>query len=109
LLNDVRFAERIAAVEVDLLALEQTTLRLMAAAQAGTSMGVEPSILKIRGTEIAQQLSLLLVEVLGPTRRDRWRPARSLVRQYLNWRKLSIYGGSNEVQRNIIAKFALGL
>lgn len=110
LLNDVRFAERIAAVEVDLLALEQTTLRLMAAAQAGTSMGVEPSILKIRGTEIAQQLSLLLVEVLGPGPGaiDGALPA-ALVRQYLNWRKLSIYGGSNEVQRNIIAKFALGL
>jgi alkylation response protein AidB-like acyl-CoA dehydrogenase len=78
LLNDVRFAERIAAVEVDLLALEQTTLRLMAAAQAGTSMGVEPSILKIRGTEIAQQLPCCWSRCWGQARRDRWRPARSL-------------------------------
>ncbi len=110
LLQDTRFAERIAATEVDLLALEQTTLRLIAAAQAGGSIGVEPSILKIRGTEIAQQLSRLLVEVCdaGLTSAAPDLPApMALVRQYLNWRKLSIYGGSNEVQRNIIAKFTL--
>ncbi|WP_423457706.1 acyl-CoA dehydrogenase family protein [Ottowia sp. VDI28] len=117
LLDNPRFAERIAATEVDLLALEKTTLRLIAAAQAGASMGVEPSILKIRGTEIAQNLSALLVEALGPYQpnaesapaEEPLAPPASLVRQYLNWRKLSIYGGSNEVQRNIIAKFALGL
>ena len=110
LLQDARFAERIAASEVDLLALEQTTLRLIAAAQAGESIGVEPSILKIRGTEIAQQLSRLLVEAcdagLVSAAPDLPAPM-ALMRQYLNWRKLSIYGGSNEVQRNIIAKFAL--
>ena len=112
LLQDARFAERIASAEVDLLALEQTTLRLIAAAQAGESLGVEPSILKIRGTEIAQQLSLLLVQASDPHRSssaDGLPAPMALVRQYLNWRKLSIYGGSNEVQRNIIAKFALGL
>ncbi|MBH1963432.1 MAG: acyl-CoA dehydrogenase family protein [Comamonadaceae bacterium] len=117
LLQDPRFAERIAAAEVDLLALERTTLRLIAAAQAGVGIGVEPSILKIRGTEIAQNLSALLVEALGPYQpgaeaRDvggLLPPPAALLRQYLNWRKLSIYGGSNEVQRNIIAKFALGL
>ncbi|MET4577935.1 acyl-CoA dehydrogenase family protein [Ottowia thiooxydans] len=117
LLEDPRFAERIAAAEVDLLALERTTLRLIAAAQAGVGIGVEPSILKIRGTEIAQNLSALLVEALRPYQpgaesRDALGPLpppAALLRQYLNWRKLSIYGGSNEVQRNIIAKFALGL
>lgn len=117
LLEDPRFAERIAAAEVDLLALEKTTLRLIAAAQAGAGIGVEPSILKIRGTEIAQNLSALLVEALGPyqpglesgTSEGSLAPPAALVRQYLNWRKLSIYGGSSEVQRNIIAKFALGL
>ncbi len=118
LIDDLRFAERIAVAEVDLLALEQTTLRLIAQAQAGAGVGVEPSILKIRGTEIAQNLSTLLVEALGPyqpgsqpsaTPEGSLPPPVSLVRQYLNWRKLSIYGGSNEIQRNIIAKFALGL
>ena len=113
LLQDARFAERIAAAEVDVLALEQTTLRLIAAAQAGQSLGVEPSILKVRGTEIAQQLSLLLVEAADagavPSAGDDLPSFAALVRQYLNWRKLSIYGGSNEVQRNIMAKFALGL
>jgi alkylation response protein AidB-like acyl-CoA dehydrogenase len=116
LLDDPRFAERIAVAEVDLLALEHTTLRLIAAAAAGQGLGVEPSILKIRGTEIAQQLSVLLVEAIGPYQAQAFAgggddlplPA-ALVAQYLNWRKLSIYGGSNEVQRNIIAKFALGL
>ena len=96
-----------------MLALEQTTLRLIAAAQAGQSLGVEPSILKVRGTEIAQQLSLLLVEAADagavPSAGDDLPSFAALVRQYLNWRKLSIYGGSNEVQRNIMAKFALGL
>ena len=73
-------------------------------------------MLKIRGTEIAQQLSALLVEAIGPYRAqalagggDDLPVPAALVGQYLNWRKLSIYGGSNEVQRNIIAKFALGL
>lgn len=114
LLDDPRFAERIAVAEVDLLALEQTTLRLIAAAQAGEGVGVAPSILKIRGTEIAQQLSRLLVEAsaarLAPSSAaSELPPPAALVRQYLNWRKLSIYGGSNEVQRNIIAKHELGL
>jgi len=113
LLQDARFAERIAVAEVDLLALEQTTLRLIAAAQAGQSLGVEPSILKVRGTEIAQQLSQLLVEAADAgavsAAGDDLPSFAALVRQYLNWRKLSIYGGSNEVQRNIMAKFALGL
>ena len=112
LLQDVRFAERIAAVEVDLLALEQTTLRLIAEVQAGRSVGAEASTLKIRGTEIAQQLSLLLVQACGDCTApmgDGLPTPMALVRQYLNWRKLSIYGGSNEVQHNIIAKFALGI
>jgi len=112
LLQDARFAERIAAVEVDLLALEQTTLRLIAEAQAGRSVGAEASTLKIRGTEIAQQLSLLLVQACGDCTApmgDGLPTPMALVRQYLNWRKLSIYGGSNEVQHNIIAKFALGI
>lgn len=119
LIDDARFAERVAVAEVDQLALEQTALRLMGDAAAGRGVGTEPSILKIRGTEIAQQLSRLLMEVVGPFHVQGLDAARAgdaalptsaaLVRQYLNWRKLSIYGGSNEVQRNIIAKFGLGL
>ena len=112
LLQDVRFAERIAAVEVDLLALEQTTLRLIAEVQAGRRGGAAASTPEIRGPEVAQQLALLLGQAGGDCTApmgDGLPTPMALVRQYLNWRKLSIYGGSNEVQHNIIAKFALGI
>lgn len=114
---DRRFAEKIAQAEVDLLSLEYLTLRLISNAASGRGVGAEASILKLRGTEIAQQLAALLVDAIGPDThafaRDDDQPGtplpQALIRQYLNWRKLTIYGGSNEVQRNIIAKFALGL
>lgn len=115
--------ERIATIEIDLLALEYTNLRLVSEAQAGGKIGAQPSILKIKGSELAQSISELLVEAIGPravsfvdTAVDTQSPlgaelreAAAITRQYLNWRKISIFGGSNEVQKNILSKAVLGL
>ena len=115
LLHDPVFSQRIAQAEVDVFTVEQLTLRLLGEASAGRAVGPEASVLKLIGTEAAQSLSALLVDTLGPqlaglpsADQDIADP-QALVHQYLNWRKLSIYGGSNEVQRNIIAKAVLGL
>jgi len=121
--HTARLRERVAEVEIDLLALEYTNLRLVSEAQAGGEIGSQPSILKIKGSELAQAISELMVEALGPralsfvdTRIESQDPlhaelreAAAIVRQYLNWRKISIFGGSNEIQKNILSKAALGL
>ncbi len=119
--ND-RFRERVTAVEVELKALEMTLLRVIAA-QKSLGLGNRPdpasSILKIKGTEIQQATSELLLEVAGP-HAARYRPdaaddmthsdwADRIAPTYFGWRKLSIFGGSNEIQKNIIAKTVLGL
>lgn len=117
LIKDLRFAARVAQLEVDILALEYMTLQLIANAAQGRGIGPEASILKLRGTEIAQQLTRLLMDAMGsdlyaPSQHDNLPGAplpQALVEQYFNWRKLTIYGGSNEIQRNIIAKQSLGL
>lgn len=117
LIDDARFAEKIAQIEVDVLALEYMTLRLIANAAKGKGLGAEASLLKLRGTDIAQAIAALLIDAVGERGRDLG-PARpepgdptpeALMSQYLNWRKVAIYGGSNEVQRNIIAKSVLRL
>lgn len=121
--HTARLHERIAEVEIDLLALEYTNLRLLSEAQAGGEIGTRPSVLKIKGSELAQAISELLVAALGPralsfvdTKADASTPlanelqeAAAIVRQYLNWRKISIFGGSNEIQKNILSKTVLGL
>src|SRR5581483_8710140 len=99
LLEDARFRERIAELEVDLLALEFTVLRLL---QGGSPPGPESSVLKIRGSDFQQALSELRMLALGPAALEAV-PAGAAAR-YLNLRKTSIYGGSNEIQRNIIAQ-----
>jgi pimeloyl-CoA dehydrogenase large subunit len=128
LIQDERFAMKVAAIEVELKALEMTQLRVVAAERArGRSNKPDPasSILKIKGSEIQQNISELLMEAIGPyalpdqfrhTDEDRWNEppvgpdyGAPLAPQYFNWRKISIYGGSNEIQKNIIAKAILGL
>jgi alkylation response protein AidB-like acyl-CoA dehydrogenase len=126
--EDPAFRERVARIEVDLLALDVTNLRLLSGPpQRGP--GWEVSMLKIRGTEIMQAISELQMDVAGPLVRsgaERGRalsnPARSeadgaarvpslapsLLARYLNLRKLSIFGGSNEIQRNIVAQLVFG-
>ncbi len=117
LLQDPSFAEQIAQVEADIVALEATVLRLVAQAQRGGGNGAEASVLKLHGTAVAQRITGLLTDALGEDINRRQPLAASadspnpavLGMQHLNWRKLTIYGGSDEVQRNIIAKLALGL
>ena len=116
-LADAAFQIEIAKADTDVYALDQLTLGLIGQASAGRAMGPEASVLKLIGTEVAQRISALLVDVLGtdlagpsvPDGDAQMPSPENLVAQYLNWRKLSIYGGSNEVQRNIIAKAVLGI
>ncbi|HTN66324.1 MAG TPA: acyl-CoA dehydrogenase family protein [Burkholderiaceae bacterium] len=124
LLRDPLFAARIAQVEIDLTALEITNLRVLSAEAERRAPGPEASILKVKGTEIQQAITELLVHAAGPyalpLRReamaagfqgDQVGPAYAapLAANYMNMRKLSIYGGSNEIQKNIIAKMILGI
>ena len=118
LMTDRNFCRRVARLEIDLKALEYTELRTLAAVAVGKAPGPESSLLKIRGTEIQQALDELFMEAAGyrslPFRavqegdNEADRDARSSLR-YFNNRKASIYGGSNEIQKNIIAKHVLGL
>ena len=120
-----RFREKLAAVEVELKALEMTQLRVVAAEGKREKGKPDPasSILKIKGSEIQQATTELLLEVVGPfalpfqeePEEGRNEPpigrdwAGTVAPTYFNWRKISIYGGSNEIQKNIIAKAILGL
>ena len=111
LLEDAAFGNKIAQVEIELTALEVTNMRVIFAEAAKQAPGPEASMLKIRGTEIMQRISELQVELLGPRalfyRHDD--DGSRATAAYLNLRKLSIFGGSNEIQRNIIAHMILGL
>lgn len=126
LMEDERFREKIASVEIDLKALEMTQLRVVAAdAKRGNTGKPDPasSYLKIKGSEIQQATTSLLVEVMGPYAMpmqhdavEGWNEppigpeyAAAAAPSYFNNRKVSIYGGTNEIQKNIIAKAVLGL
>jgi alkylation response protein AidB-like acyl-CoA dehydrogenase len=120
LIQDASFKRKVAELEIDLTALEFTELRTLAAESAGKGPGPESSLLKIKGTEIQQRLTELALEASGhyssPYLRDAGDNARigpeyavGRAGAYFNTRKTSIYGGSNEIQRNIIAKMVLGL
>ena len=111
----------IAAIEADLDAVEATEYRFLFDPQSNGELGPESSILKIQGTLIRQRLTELTMRVAGPFAQETGMElptrepddARSFAawatRHYLNFRKISIYGGSNEIQRNIVAKAVLGL
>jgi pimeloyl-CoA dehydrogenase large subunit len=124
LIDDLRFQEKLAAVEVELKALEMTQLRVVAAARHQVKGKPDPasSILKIKGSDIQQVLTELVMDVVGPYVLPYQSPedgsneppvgpdyAVGAAPSYFNDRKVSIYGGSNEIQRNIIAKAILGL
>ncbi|MEA2840903.1 MAG: hypothetical protein QOF41_2233 [Methylobacteriaceae bacterium] len=122
-----RFREKLVAVEVELKALEMTQLRVVAAEAKRAKGKPDPasSILKIKGSEIQQATTELLMEVVGPyalpyrqehEEEEGWNEppigpdwASTIAPTYFNTRKVSIYGGSNEIQKNIIAKAILGL
>ncbi|MGE3247509.1 MAG: acyl-CoA dehydrogenase family protein [Beijerinckiaceae bacterium] len=122
LIDDPVMQKRIAAVEIDLAALELTALRTISGA-GGSGPGVEANLLKIKGSEIQQALTELFVDAAGPyalpfdpergggeTNAPPLGPdgAASWGPNYLQTRVVTIYGGSNEIQRNIVAK-TLGL
>ena len=125
LIKDFDFAKKVSQLEIDLAALEITELRTLAGEQAGKGPGPESSILKIKGTEIQQRLTELTLEAVGTYSAPYYGSiandtgsneyavgpahAQHAAATYFNMRKTSIYGGSNEIQRNIITKMILGL
>jgi alkylation response protein AidB-like acyl-CoA dehydrogenase len=115
LIEDPLFAARLAEIEIELMALEITNLRVLSAEAENKAPGPEASILKIKGTELQQAISELILQAVGPYALPfagaAPGPAHAANRaaQYLNLRKLSIYGGSNEIQKNIVAQMILEL
>jgi alkylation response protein AidB-like acyl-CoA dehydrogenase len=124
LIEDPLFASKLASLEIDLMALEITVLRVISQESKRKAPGPEASVLKIKGTEIQQALTELMVEAAGPLGLP-FDPdylegesehsaggdddAAPLMPYYFNYRKTSIYGGSNEIQKNIITQMILGL
>ena len=113
-----------ADAEIQIMALESTMLRLLSSVAAGKDPGSEASYIKIRGTEIDQLMTELTMEAAGPyvlpyapgALEEGWNEeplgpeyAAPVAPDYFNTRKVTIYGGSNEIQKNIIAKHVLGL
>jgi alkylation response protein AidB-like acyl-CoA dehydrogenase len=119
LIEDASFQRRLSDVEIELMALEYTELRSLAAMSAGGAPGPESSLLKIKGTEVQQAVQQLKMETAAyyqaveipegdddPSGHPFGNKARQ---QFMYGRAATIYGGSNEVQKNIIAKAVLGL
>ncbi|WP_019141128.1 acyl-CoA dehydrogenase family protein [Noviherbaspirillum massiliense] len=124
LLDDPVFSVKVASLEIEIMALEMTVLRVVSQESSKRGPGPEASLLKVKGTEIQQALTELMVEAIGPyalpfdpaylegerehsvAEND---DAAPLAPYYFNFRKTSIYGGSNEIQKNIISQMILGL
>ena len=124
LADDADFMRSVAQTEIELTALEFTELRALTNAEQGKAPGVEANMLKVRGTDVQQKISEMLMKAVGyyalpfvPEAMEYgWNEApvgpeyaAGLAPAYFNMRKTSIYGGTNEIQRNIIAKTVLGL
>ena len=122
--QDPLFAARMAQVEIDLENMKTTNLRVIASVAGGGVPGAESSMLKIRGTEIRQEILSLMRRAVGPyalpfieeAQYEGYadepvgpKEAATAAANYFNYRKLSIFGGSNEIQKNIISKMILGL
>ena len=118
------FMKKFNDVEVQILAMEATELRILGALAAGQNLGPESSILKTRGTELQQAVTELALEISGnysvpldqstPAPGDNFQSIgpqahNGVAQEYFNTRKVSIYAGSNEIQRNIMSKLVLGL
>ena len=121
--DDIRFRDEIAKLEVDIVALEMMVLRVLSAEKSGKQSLDIAGLLKIRGSEIQQRYSELMMLAAGPFSMPLIREAMEagwqgdhvghahcapLASTYFNLRKTTIYGGSNEVQRNIVSQFVLG-
>jgi alkylation response protein AidB-like acyl-CoA dehydrogenase len=124
LLEDPDFQRKLVEAEIAIQAMEFTELRILSSLATGKNVGPESSLLKCRGTELQQLLTELTLEAVGNYSMpfDNTGPIKGLnnepigpdyaavaAPQYFNTRKVSIYAGSNEIQRNIMAKMVLGL
>ena len=118
LIEDLRFKDKISRVEIELDALEITSMRFLdQMRRTGQAPGADVSMLKIRGTEVQQMITELAMQAAGPNAQPFVSVSNGFVDpftsrlapRYFNFRKASIYAGSNEIQRNIIAKMSLGL
>ncbi len=124
LIEDPDFRTKIARLEMEVRAVEVSELRILGSLGAGERPGAESSLLKLRGTELGQAVTELTMQAIGyyahPHESEYLSPGSNakpigleysvtVTPRYFNYRKASIYGGSNEVQRNIIAKLILGL
>lgn len=122
--SDDDFQRAYQDVSVQILAMEYTELRILGALAAGQNVGPESSMLKTRGTELQQAVTELALQISGgyaspldqstPAPGDNFQPvgpqaANGVAQEYFNTRKVSIYAGSNEIQRNIMSKLVLGL
>ncbi|OUR77811.1 pimeloyl-CoA dehydrogenase large subunit [Alphaproteobacteria bacterium 46_93_T64] len=121
-INDPSFRSKLAKLEVSIQALEMTELRILSKLSSGQNMGPESSLMKCRGTDLYQEVVEMALEAVG-TYSMPFIPLRAgqnedvlgsdyssgVAPRYFNARKVSIYGGSNEIQRNIMAKLILGL
>ncbi|MDR2188100.1 MAG: acyl-CoA dehydrogenase family protein [Azonexus sp.] len=124
LIEDPYFRQRITKLDMDLMCHEWSLMRLISLESGNKAIGPEASVLKIRGSEIQQHLTELLMECAGPYAVP-FVPAaleldstaataggkllNPLAAQYFDMHKISIYGGANEIQKNIIAKAIIGL
>jgi alkylation response protein AidB-like acyl-CoA dehydrogenase len=123
LIDDIQLRMQIVELEIQLMAIEMSNLRIVAAARDGGVPGTESSFLKIKGSEIRQAITYLMSKVLGPYAMPFLEGELGYIQQpvlyrdhsttpfsqYLDMRKTSVYGGSNEIQKNIIAKMILEL
>ena len=117
--EEIRFASKVAELEIDLMALEMTVLRVVSSESHGKGPGPEASLLKVKGTEVQQRLTELMLEAIGPRGlpfhveefddASKGESIDPLAAIYFNYRKTSIYGGSNEIQKNIMTQMILGL
>jgi len=118
LIDDPQFQTRLSDIEIELMALEYMELRVLAKLSSGDTPGPESSLLKIKGTEIQQSLQELRMQTIGAYsgslhldefENDLQRLGSYSRRAYMYGRAATIYGGSNEVQRNVISKAVLSL
>jgi alkylation response protein AidB-like acyl-CoA dehydrogenase len=125
---DLRLRDRLVQLELDVTAHEWTVLRVLSADDGGGAAGAAASILKIRSTELQQAITALMLDCAGPQGLRHLREARelpweagpgaalpvdplhhALAAHYLDWRKVTVFGGTTEVQKNIVSKTVLGL
>ena len=122
MIEDNDFQRKLSETEIAISAMEFTELRILSSLSTGKNVGPESSLLKCRGTELQQELTELAVEAVGNYTVPFFNPApgsnddpigpeyaNPTAPEYFNTRKVSIYAGSNEIQRNIMAKLVLGL